>query len=296
MLKLLRVRLVYLICFILFTPAVHAQIKNSPPQNYPLKDSIKTSLIHTDIYRSVTDSNMLLNLKGTPQVIPISLKKNNNAAESFFYILTLLMLTLGLLKTLYSRYFSTLFRVFFNTSLRQNQLTDQLEQAKLPSLIFNIFFAFVTGLYICLTLRFFSVQAEINYYYYFIGLCVVAVGICYLIKYISLRFIGWITNHIPEANAYIFIIFLLNKITGIILLPFIILITFSSRYIAGYALFASGVILALFLLMRFYKSYSFLRSRLKLSTFHFLLYVLALEVCPLAVIYKGAILFFGINA
>ena len=38
-------------------------------------------------------------------------------------------------------------RVFFNTSLRQSQLTDQLLQAKLPSLLFNLFFVLSAGVY-----------------------------------------------------------------------------------------------------------------------------------------------------
>ena len=294
MLKLLKVRLVYLICFIIFTPTVHAQITDSLQGNHSLNDTLKTSAVQRDIYKSFTDNNVLLNVKGKPQAIPIKSKRNNTGTELFFYMIALLLLTLGIFKTLYSRYFSTLFRVFFNTSLRQNQLTDQLEQAKLPSLIFNIFFIFVAGLYIFLVLRFFSVQAEMNNYY-FIGLCALAVGVCYFLKYISLRFIGWITDHSPQANAYIFIIFLLNKITGILLLPFIILIAFSNRNIAAYALFATGIILAVLLLMRFYRSYSFLRAGLRISTLHFIIYILAFEVCPLAVIYKGAILFFSIN-
>lgn len=294
MLKLLKVRLVYLICFIIFTHTVHAQVTDSFGGNHSLNITLKTSLIQKDIYKSFTDSNVLLNVKGKPQAIPIKSKKNNTGTELFFYMIALLLLALGIFKTLYSRYFSILFRVFFNTSLRQNQLTDQLEQAKLPSLIFNIFFILVAGLYIFLVLRFFSVHAEMKNYY-FIALCAAAVGVCYFVKYISLRFIGWITDHSPQANAYIFIIFLLNKITGILLLPFIILIAFSNRNIAAYALFATGIILAVLLLMRFYRSYSFLRAGLRISTLHFILYILAFEVCPLAVIYKGAILFFSIN-
>ena len=295
MLKLLKVRLVYLICFIFLTLTVHAQIKDSIAANSPFNDTSKTSLIYKDIYKSLADSNILANLNGKPHSLTILKKVNKNSAEFFFYILTVLMLLLGIFKTLYSRYFSTVFRVFFNTSLRQNQLTDQLEQAKLPSLILNIFFIMVAGLYIFLALRFYSVEAEINNYW-FIGLCAAAVGIGYIVKYISLLFIGWITNHSPEANAYIFIVFLLNKIIGISLLPFIILIAFSNQTIGRYALLASLIILALFLLMRFYKSFSFLRTRLNISTLHFFLYILAFEACPIAVIYKGVMLFFGINA
>ena len=287
-------RFVYLICFIFFYLTVHAQYTDSLPKDSSLTYRPKNSFIYTDVYKVLIDSNSLVNVKGKPKAIPILIKRNDSETESFFYIITLLMLALGILKTLYSRYFSTLFRVFFNTSLRQNQLTDQLEQAKLPSLFFNLFFIIVAGIYVFLVLRFFSVQPEKNNFY-FIGLCAAAVGFCYFIKYIFLRIIGGITEHSPEANSYIFIVFLLNKIIGISLMPFIILIALSNRNLATYALLTSAIILALMLLMRFYRSYSFLRSRLKISTLHFSIYILAFEVCPPAVIYKGAMLFFGIK-
>lgn len=283
-----------MICFIFFYLTVHAQYTDSLPKDSSLTYRPKNSFIYTDVYKVLIDSNSLVNVKGKPKAIPILIKRNDSETESFFYIITLLMLALGILKTLYSRYFSTLFRVFFNTSLRQNQLTDQLEQAKLPSLFFNLFFIIVAGIYVFLVLRFFSVQPEKNNFY-FIGLCAAAVGFCYFIKYIFLRIIGGITEHSPEANSYIFIVFLLNKIIGISLMPFIILIALSNRNLATYALLTSAIILALMLLMRFYRSYSFLRSRLKISTLHFSIYILAFEVCPPAVIYKGAMLFFGIK-
>lgn len=247
-----------------------------------------------DLYKKLLDSNFYLNSKGIPASLGVT-KKKQDQEPVFFYIIVSMLIVLAVAKTVYSRYFSTLFRVFFNTSLRQNQLTDQLEQAKLPSLIFNIFFAITAGIYIYVLLHYFVLDEE-KPDLYLAGLCAAAVGACYFVKYLVLQFTGWVTGYKAEANIYTFIIFLLNKVIGILLLPIVILIIFSSHRIADLAVLVSLIMLGLILLLRFFRSYSLLQNRLKVSRFHFLLYILGFEIMPLALIFKASMLFLGKNS
>jgi hypothetical protein len=246
-----------------------------------------------DLYKKLLDSNTFLNSKGIPASLAVT-KKKQDQEPVFFYIIVTMLIVLAVMKTVYSRYFSTLFRVFFNTSLRQNQLTDQLEQAKLPSLIFNIFFVIAAGMYVYVLLHYFVLDEE-KPDLYLVAFCAAAVGACYFVKYLSLQFTGWVTGYKAEADIYTFIIFLLNKVIGILLLPIIILMLFSSHKIAGFAVFFSLIMLGLILLLRFFRSYSLLQNRLKVSRFHFLLYILGFEIMPLALIFKVSMLFLGKN-
>lgn len=244
-----------------------------------------------NIYTSVLDSNFFLSHKGTPQVLAVT-KKKGYSPENLFYILTALFLVLGLLRTFFSRYFTTMFRVFFNTSLRQNQLTDQLEQAALPSLLFNIFFVTSLGLYMYILWEHQNIYySVINWAY--LGFSILAVAVCYLVKYVSLIFTGWLTNYKPEAKIYIFSIFLLNKIIGMLLLPFTLLIAFSTFKVAQYAIIISFILLSILLLSRFFRTYGLLQNRLKLNGIHFFIYIISLEILPIMIIYKTVMLFFG---
>jgi hypothetical protein len=110
--------------------------------------------------------------------------------------------------------------------------------------------------------------------------------IVYLGKYIFLAFSGWVFN-VPEATSgYTFIVFLVNKVLGIVLIPFIILITFSPLEIKQVAItISAGVILALFL-YRYLITFGVIRSNLKVSALHFFLYLCAVELLPLVLIYK----------
>ena len=285
-------RLLFLFfCGFLFLSVLPAAAQ--PDSTIRIADSAATAKI-PDLYKKLLDSNTYLNSKGIPASLAVT-KKKQDQEPVFFYIIVAMLIVLAVMKTVYSRYFSTLFRVFFNTSLRQNQLTDQLEQAKLPSLIFNIFFVITAGIYVYVLLHYFVLDEE-KPDLYLVALCAAAVGACYFVKYLALQFSGWVTGYKAEANIYTFIIFLLNKVIGILLLPVVILVLFSSHRIADFAVFSSLIMLGLILLLRFFRSYSLLQNRLKVSRFHFLLYILGFEIMPLALIFKASMLFLGKNS
>ena len=112
-------------------------------------------------------------------------------------------------------------------------------------------------------------------------------GLVYFIKYCTLKFTGWITGLEAEVNIYVFVIFLINKIIGIFLVPFIIVLAFSQPEIVKTIALVSLLSIGIFLLLRFFRSYALIQNQLKISKFHFLLYITALEIIPLLLIYKG---------
>ena len=109
----------------------------------------------------------------------------------FYYILGLSLL-FGLLRLSYLRYFNDMFRVFFRTSLRVNQIREQLVQSGLQSLLFNLFFAVAAGTYVYLLIDYFDVSIQVPEL--FIPLITAGViALLYLGKYIFLHFSGWNT-------------------------------------------------------------------------------------------------------
>ena len=143
-----------------------------------------------------------------------------------------------------------MFRVFFNTSLRQSQLTDQLLQAKLPSLLFNLFFVLSGALYVYIILRHYQMIPDENNRVLFFS-SVIIVGLIYLVKFCTLKFTGWITGLTEVTNTYVFIIFLINKIIGIFLVPFIVILSFADLAIVKIAVLISLMSIGVFLLLRF---------------------------------------------
>lgn len=230
-------------------------------------------------------TNKLLNSETEPVSLAVQ-SKSTRSIDSFFYLMAGLLLLLAFLKYFYNRYFTNIFRVFFNTSLRQNQITDQLLLAKLPSFLYNIFFVISGGIYVYVLLSHYHLTG-IGNEWIFIFAAVGLTGLVYFIKYCTLKFIGWVTGLEDAVTVYVFVTFLINKIIGIFLVPFIIIVTFSDQYIASIAALVSLLCIGILLLLRFFRSYGLIQNQLKISKFHFFLYLAGLEILPLLLIYKG---------
>jgi hypothetical protein len=126
---------------------------------------------------------------------------------------------------------------------------------------------------------------------YYLALCIVGIGIVYFVKYIALKFTGWVTGKSDVVSTYIFIIFLINKIIGILLLPVTIVLAFSTIQLKIIIAILSLLFVALMLLMRYFRAYGLLQNKLNVSRFHFALYIAAIEIIPLMVLYKSLVLF-----
>lgn len=281
-------------CFLFLQFFANAQLQNSivvKADSLLQISSVKE--IPSPVLKKILTDNRFLNSKDTPVSLAQSIKKKENK-DIFFYLLAGLVLMLGITKTVYARYFSNMFRVFFNSSLRQSQLTDQLVQDKLPSFIFNIFFVMVIGVYFYLLIEFFHLAKQ-KADWYLLWFCFAAVAVIYLVKYVILKFTGWISGYRQEADIYTFIVFLINKIIAVCLLPMIIVMAFAEYRITNIFVLISLILIGTMLLMRFLRSYGLLQHRLTVSRFHFFLYIFSVEVLPILIIYKAAVFFFSIS-
>ncbi len=271
----------------------------SPDKITVQKDTLQNLVVQAPVnqykaaIQAILNQNTFLNSNGTPVSMAIKIKRSPST-DAIFYLLAALVLLMAIIKFFFARYFTNLFRVFFNTSLRQSQLTDQLLQAKLPSLFFNIFFILSAGIYIFFLLvqyKFISSQ----YQWSVLGACVLILAIIYLVKFSTLKFTGWVTGYRESTDTYIFVIFLISKIIGVVLVPFTLLMAFAQPPIAITSAFVSLLIIGLLLFLRFFRSYSLLQSQLKISRFHFFLYLAGVEILPLLLVYKWAVIFLSKN-
>ncbi|MBS1920236.1 MAG: DUF4271 domain-containing protein [Bacteroidetes bacterium] len=228
----------------------------------------------------------------TPGITVITNQKKFNGKDFLFYMLIAFLLAFALLKKLFPKYFSDLFRLFFRTTLKQRQIKEQLMQSPLPSLLFNGFFVFSSALYIDFLLQYFNLNNIDDFWKMFLY-CGLAVSIVYLIKFIGLKLTGWIFGATEAADSYLFIVFVVNKILGIYLLPFLVLLAFTQGSLYQVSMTLSWCGIGALYLYRLILSYSALRNQVKLNLFHFFLYLCAFEVAPLFLIYKALLFFFN---
>lgn len=265
-------------------------LKNDTPAIILPADSISKPEIKKPVPNT---RNRFLNTDAEPVSLSVAFRSKKNT-DPLFYFIAAIVLVLALLRFFYSRYFANLFRVFFNTSLRQSQLTDQLLQAKLPSLLFNFFFVISGGIYAYMLLVYYGLIGNDNRWI-MMAASVFVLAIIYLVKYSTLKFTGWVTGLRDATDTYVFVIFLINKIIGIFLVPFTVILSFSDPVIARIGVTVSLLCIGLFLLLRIFRSYGLLQNQLKINRFHFILYIAGIELIPLLLIYKGLMLYLSKN-
>ena len=257
-----------------------------------LKDSIRVK----DSLRLVQQAADSLQKKLTEKQLPVQVLKEGDkkiftGKEYLFYYLIFLLILFGLLRRAFAKYFYDLFRVFFKTTLKQRQTQEQLLQSSLASVLMNSFFVLSAGLYVNFLLQYFQLVIADNFWLQYIY-CAGALAAIYVVKFIGLKITGWLFNVSNATDSYTFIVFIINKMLGIFLLPFLLLLAFAKDPLYSSAMVISWLGIGLLLIYRFILSYRALRKEVKLNSFHFILYILGFEVIPLLLIYKLLLLIF----
>lgn len=255
-----------------------------------LKDTLQQSILTTQVIEKSDTSTYAaiifhpyLPYNKAPELM-IEHRKISSTNDYLFYFLLGLIFILGLVRVTFSKYFNSLFQLFFQTTFRQHQTRYQLFQDKLPSLLMNIFFVLSFGMLITLIVQYYNIifLNFWNVYFY----CCVVLTIIYLVKYLFITSMGWIFNVTKAANAYLFVIFYLNKMIGVIVLPLLFCIVYSPNNLVKIAIVIAEILVLIILIHRCFFIKKIVQKTIQISALHFFLYICAAEVIPLLLIYK----------
>jgi hypothetical protein len=211
--------------------------------------------------------------------------------DFLFYAVIALLFLYGFIIQIAPQYISKLFSQFSQSSLRMMQNREQLLQNSLASLTMNI--GFVVSFSLMATLIIFNAHLlPINFWEGFLYMCLFFLGL-YVGKFICLTIAGYIFNTNELVQTYIFVVFMINKVLGILLIPFIGILAFAKPFLHPFAIGGASFLIALLILYRYLFSLTSVRNKLHVSSFHFFLYLCAFEIIPLLILYKLIVQYFG---
>jgi len=246
-------------------------------------DTLAEFLPYGGAVRSYVTQHPYYNISGDVVFMP-SQRYNPNSKDELFYIFCGTLLFLGILRVGFPKYFQDVFNVFWRSAFRQKQIRDQLQQAGMTTLLFNIFFVFSTALFSYLIIEY-TTNSVIKPWLLF-AICFFSIALIYCGKYFILKLMGWMFGQQMAADSYIFIVFLINKILSILLMPLMIVLAFGEPVFQQIAFTVSIILLGVLLIYRFILSFSGLRNELKISFLHLFLYFFGFEIIPVLLIYK----------
>jgi len=211
--------------------------------------------------------------------------------DNLFYVLVGIVLLFAIIKQLFPKYFQSMFRLMFQASFRQKQTREQMMQEVFPSLLMNILFVLVGGLFIALIAQ---IYKWLNISFWLLTLyCITLLSLIYMFKYLVIQFMGWVFNAREQASTYGFIVFLVNKVIALALLPLLLLLAFSNGSIQQVTLTIAGCAVIVLLIFRYIVSLTIIRSTLGVHPLHFFIYLCAVELMPMLILYKVLFSFVG---
>ena len=251
----------------------------------------KDSLLIAQKKKSIKDTSSFKKLMTHPY-LPMQTKPSFRInqlriAASFdgrFYLIIGMLFYLAFIKVTFPKYFSNVFELIFQSPIRQKQTREQLQQNNLASLFSNILFILNASIFV-------SLVAVKNGWvdlslYSCIAYSAVGFTALYLFKFLFLWLSGWLFSQGEAIGNYSFIVFLTNKVMGVFLIPAILLLAFSPESVQDFAYNSALIVISILFVYRYLVSFSIVRASLKVSAFHFFLYLCTFEVLPMLVLYK----------
>lgn len=270
-------------------------VSRKPPDSSMFFLIGKTGMRSEELSWEIMQRHPYFDFAAAPEFREVSAKKVFNGKEWLFYAIVFLIIVFSLLRLAFPKYFNDLFRLFFRRTLNQMQVREQLVQTPLPSLLLNIFFFVTGGFYITLILESYNLNFTGNFWL-LMFYCILGLSVIYSVKFLGLKLTGWVFGMQEAAESYSFIVFIVNKMIGILILPFLVLLSFSRERVYTVSFTLSLIIIGAILFYRFVMTYGVVRNQVKVNPFHFFIYLLAFEIVPLLLIYKLLLVFFTISA
>lgn len=198
-------------------------------------------------------------------------------------VLIVLVLLVALSKSLNQTRFKQLVTSIFRFSMAQEVVREEkvfFHRANIWLTLVHIFTLSLLGL------EFIKYQPSIIINYSINGfLLIVVFVICiYLAKYLVSRILFFVFDIAGLANEYVFNVSLYNNLQGILLLPVLMLLYFTTLSSSSIMLYAALPVLSLSYLIRLIRI-STAGINYRISYLYIFLYICTLEILPLVVLY-----------
>lgn len=205
--------------------------------------------------------------------------------EWIFYCFAVLFLLLGFIRYGWKDYFDKIFLVYFNQGFILRQKKDIMMLWNMPSFLLNALFILSSGffLFFGLGINYILVGADRWQVMIFLVLVILLV---YLFKYFFLQLLGWMFKQRDAFEQYSFIVFLNNKIIGILMLVSSFVMAFSSnssyQSIFKFVLYIIGILFV----VRLINAFRIFTRQVRAGIFNVLMAFISLELLPTAMLFK----------
>jgi len=217
---------------------------------------------------------------------PLSNNRNTQNDHTFlFYLYCLLLVFYGYINWQYGGVVRAIRRFFVSFRLSRQSFEEGINEMLLPLIALMTNTSILLGLSAYYFFKHFQTFSQLNYW----QLLPFAIGITVallILKYLLQIFLAYSTPETHTVQFYLYNKILIYSVLGVFLLPFLMLLSFSSIIPPLYLLFAISIVVIIFTLILAYRGILVSRKLIQFYPFHFFLYLCALEIAPILVLWS----------
>lgn len=210
----------------------------------------------------------------TPQVFP----------GWTLYVVLFSFLTVTLLKMAYTRFPVLILNAVISHKETLQIYSNRNSITQNTFLVLHFLFALNTGFFLFLTGKFFDVLPEFPQFS-LVLIFAASVYFLYQFKYTILYLLGFFFDQVKAFAEYIHTISIFNKLLGIILIPVMVGMVIMTEYFTPYFIYTGLGFIVILYLVRVVRGAGII-LRKGFSVFYLFLYLCALEIFPLLIVYK----------
>lgn len=212
-------------------------------------------------------------------------KRVRQNLDWIFYSFLFLFLFTAVLGKYSNGLLRKLWKIYVNDGFIHRQSKDQMSQQPVVSIALNVLFIFSAGLFI-----FFGLGWDQAYTgdmrWLLLMVSFVALGLVYLFKQILFQMLGWAFGQEEAFGDYLFVVFLNNKLWGLVFLFASFVMAFSDSSTSTITFRLTLFLVGLMLLYRIMRGYQIFSRQSRIELFTLLIAFVALELIPSAVFIK----------
>ena len=259
-------------------------VKKTKIQNSKIPDSnISDSNVSDSIIYDVSNTEFV-ELEIVESLNPVERQVSYPSSITLF--LTCGLVLLAIVKYHFGKNLLEAFRSFFSYRQSLRIYEERRESDRQASLLTNILFMWITGIFVSIVLPFFGASLLWGSNVLSILFFSVATGLLYVLKAWIWRVLGVIFMMQGFSKIYIYNMFLYNRNIGLMIFPMVAVIPYVAEIITLYVVYSVIAVFVISYLCKMWRIFQIIHAR-NVSVFYFILYLCTLEIIPLLLLIKG---------
>lgn len=213
-----------------------------------------------------------------------NLRKKGELWVIGFVLIALILF--AILRHMFFNELSAIIYAFFSNRVLSQINKEEKFFNSWPFVFLYLLFGFTIGMFLYQCGKYFQLSYSYSGFQWFLRLSMIVIGV-FTAKVILLRFLGFLFDSVKLAKEYISILFLSYFNAALLFLPIVIAFTLTPTRFAPYYIYLSFLLLAFIIFFQFARAISNILSGYKFPKLYLILYLCALEICPILVLIKA---------